>query len=286
MTAETKGAREAAGLRVGLIELGEGIVPRRLDQDCGSRRGGGGSGPQHSGEDPNPNPSPAALLLDDFADALAAYTRISARQNGTAAVAPRFVRVRLEAGHRLPATLESGCLAGCDVVICAAYCTTGAPDAVATLCAALQDGSASASDAPRPESTAANDTIRPGTPIGMLAAGNVHDGSDAREVVARAASTCQSSGHPWIGGVIVTDGALLPRLMRTPRLGAWRRGVSEAVDCLVAAVRLGRSLDEVEGILGAGTENLDARHRVPSVIVASPHTLWRSVVSKCRRLGE
>lgn len=286
MTAETKGAREAAGLRVGLIELGEDIEPRRLDQDCGSRRGGEGSGPQRPGGGPSPNPSPAALLLDDFADALAAYARISARQNGTAAVAPRFVRVHLEGGDRLPATLESGCLAGCDVVICAAYCTTEAPDAVATLCAALQDGSTAASDAIRPESTAANDAIRPGTPIGMLAAGNAHDGSDAREVVARAASACQSAGHPWIGGVIVTDGALLPRLMRTPRLGAWRRDVSEAVDCLVAAVRLGRSLDEVEDIMGAGTENLDAKHRAPSVIGASPHTLWRSVVSKCRRLGE
>lgn len=275
MTAATKGAREAAGLRVGLIELGEGCEPRHPGQDCGSRRGGEGSGPQHSGEGPNPNPSPAALLLDDFAGALAAYTRISARQNGAAAVAPRFVRVRLEAGHRLPATLEAGEIAGCDVVICAAYCTTGAPDAVATLCAALQDGSA-----------AANDTIRPGTPIGMLAAGNAHDGSDAREVVAQAASACQSAGHPWIGGVIVTDGALLPRLMRAPRLGAWRRDVSEAVDCLVAGVRLGRSLDELEDIMGAGAENLDAKHRAPSVIVASPHTLWRSVVSKCRRLGE
>lgn len=275
MTAATKGAREAAGLRVGLIELGEGCEPRHPGQVCGSRHAGEGSGPQHPGEGPSPNPSPAALLLDDFADALAAYTRISARQNGTAAVASRFVRARLEAGHRLPATLEAGGLAGCDIVICAAYCTTRAPDAAATLCAALQDGSA-----------AANDAVRPGTPIGMLAAGNAHDGSDAREVVARAASACQSAGHPWIGGVIVTDGALLPRLMRTPRLGAWRRDVSEAVDCLVAAVRLGRSLDEVEGILGAGTENLDARHRAPSVIVASPHTLWRSVVSKCRRLGE
>lgn len=275
MTAATKGAREAAGLRVALIELGEGCEPRHPGQVCRSRHAGEGSGPQHPGEGPSPNPSPAALLLDDFADALAAYTRISARQNGTAAVAPRFVRVRLEAGHRLPATLEAGSLAGCDIVICAAHCATGAPDAAATLYAALQDGSA-----------AANDAVRPGTPIGMLAAGNAHDGSDAREVVARAASACQSAGHPWIGGVIVTDGALLPRLMRTPRLGAWRRDVSEAVDCLVAAVRLGRSLDEVEGILGAGTENLDARHRVPSVIVASPHTLWRSVVSKCRRLGE
>ena len=275
MTAATKGAREAAGLRVGLIELDEGCESRHPDQVCGSRHAGEGSGPQHPGEGPSPNPSPAALLLDDFADALAAYTRISARQNGTAAVVPRFVRARLEAGHRLPATLEAGGRTGCDVVICAACCTTGAPDAAATLCAALQDGSA-----------AANDAVRPGTPIGMLAAGNAHDGSDAREVVARAASACQSTGHPWIGGVIVTDGALLPRLMRTPRLGAWRRDVSEAVDCLVAAVRLGRSLDEVEGILGAGTENLDARHRAPSVIVASPHTLWRSVVSKCRRLGE
>lgn len=275
MTAATKGAREAAGLRVGLIELDEGCESRHPGQVCGSRHAGEGSGPQHPGEGPSPNPSPAALLLDDFADALAAYTRISARQNGTAAVAPRFVRVRLEAGHRLPATLESGCLAGCDVVICAAYCTTGAPDAVATLCAALQDGSA-----------AANDTIRPGTPIGMLAAGNAHDGSDAREVVAQAASACQSAGHPWIGGVIVTDGALLPRLMRAPRLGAWRRDVSEAVDCLVAGVRLGRSLDELEDIMGAGAENLDAKHRAPSVIVASPHTLWRSVVSKYRSLGE
>ena len=275
MTAATKGAREAAGLRVGLIELDEGCESRHPGQVCRSRHAGEGSGPQHPGEGPSPNPSPAALLLDDFADALAAYTRISARQNGTAAVAPRFVRARLEAGHRLPATLEAGSLAGCDIVICAAYCATGAPDAAATLCAALQDGSA-----------AANDAIRPGTPIGMLAAGNAHDGSDAREVVARAASAFQSAGHPWIGGVIVTDGALLPRLMRTPRLGAWRRDVSEAVDCLVAAVRLGRSLDEVEGILGAGTENLDARHRAPSVIVASPHTLWRSVVSKYRRLGE
>ena len=275
MTAATKGAREATGLRVGLIELDEGCESRHPGQVCGSRHAGEGSGPQHPGEGPSPNPSPAALLLDDFADALAAYTRISARQNGTAAVVPRFVRARLEAGHRLPATLEAGGLTGCDVVICAACCTTGAPDAAATLCAALQDGSA-----------AANDAVRPGTPIGMLATGNAHDGSDAREVVARAASACQSAGHPWIGGVIVTDGALLPRLMRAPRLGAWRRDVSEAVDCLVAAVRLGRSLDEVEGILGAGTENLDARHRAPSVIVASPHTLWRSVVSKCRRLGE
>lgn len=275
MTAATKGAREAAGLRVGLIELDEGCEPRHPGQVCGSRHAGEGSGPQHPGEGPSPNPSPAALLLDDFADALAAYTRISARQNGTAAVAPRFVRVRLEAGHRLPATLEAESLAGCDVMICAAYCTTGAPDAVATLCAALQDGSA-----------AANDAIRPDTPIGMLAAGNAHDGSDAREVVARAASACQSAGHPWIGGVIVTDGALLPRLMRAPRLGAWRRDVSEAVDCLVAAVRLGRSLDEVEDIMDTGTENLNDKHRAPSVIVASPHTLWRSVVSKCRRLGE
>ena len=275
MTAATKGACEAAGLRVGLIELDEGCESRHPGQVCGSRHAGEGSGPQHPGEGPSPNPSPAALLLDDFADALAAYTRISARQNGTAAVAPRFVRARLEADHRLLATLEAGDLTGCDVVICAACCTTGAPGAAATLYAALQDGSA-----------AANDAVRPGTPIGMLAAGNAHDGSDAREVVARAASACQSAGHPWIGGVIVTDGALLPRLMRTPRLGAWRRDVSEAVDCLVAAVRLGRSLDEVEGILGAGTENLDARHRAPSVIVASPHTLWRSVVSKCRRLGE
>lgn len=275
MTAATKGAREAAELRVGLIELGEGIEPRHPGQDCGSRHAGEGGRPQHPGEGPNPSPSPAALLLDDFADALAAYTRISARQNGTAAVAPRFVRVRLEGGDRLPATLEAESLAGCDAVICAAYCTTGAPDAVATLCAALQDGSA-----------AANDATRPGTPIGMLAAGNAHDGSDAREVVARAASACQSAGHPWIGGVIVTDGALLPRLMRAPRLGAWRRDVSEAVDCLVAAVRLGRSLDELEDIMGAGTENLDAKHRAPSVIVASPHTLWRSVASKCRRLGE
>lgn len=275
MTAATKGTREAAGLRVGLIELGKGCEPRRPSQDCGSRHAGEGNGPQHPGEGPNPNPSPAALLLDDFADALAAYTRISARQNGTAAVAPRLARVRLEAGHRLPATLESSGLTGCDVVICAAYCTTGAPDAVATLCAALQDSSA-----------AANDAIRPGTPIGMLAAGNAHDGSDAREAVARAASACRNAGHPWIGGVIVTDGTLLPRLMRTPRLGAWRRGVSEAVDCLVAAVRLGRSLDELEDIMGAGTENLDAKHRAPSVIVASPHTLWRSVASKCRRLGE
>lgn len=275
MTAATKGAREATGLRVGLIELDEGCESRHPGQVCGSRHAGEGSGPQHPGEDPSPNPSPAALLLDDFADALAAYTRISARQNGTAAVAPRFVRARLEAGHRLPATLEAGGLTGCDVVICAACCTTGAPDAAATLCVALQDGSA-----------AANDAVRPGTPIGMLAAGNAHDGSDAREVVARAASACQSAGHPWIGGVIVTDGALLPRLMRTPRLGAWRRDVSEAVDCLVAAVRLGRSLDELEDIMGAGAENLDAKHRAPSVIVASPHTLWRSVVSKCRRLGE
>lgn len=275
MTAATKGAREAAGLRVGLVELGEGCESRHPGQDCGSRHAGENSGPQHPGEVPSPNPSPAALLLDDFADALAAYTRISARQNGTAAVAPRFVRVRLEGGDRLPATLEAESLAGCDVVICAAYCTTGAPDAVATLCAALQDSSA-----------AANDAVRPGTPIGMLAAGNAHDGSDTCEVVARAASACQSAGHPWIGGVIVTDGTLLPRLMRAPRLGAWRRDVSEAVDCLVAAVRLGRSLDEVEDIMGAGAENLDARHRAPSVIVASPHTLWRSVVSKCRKLGE
>ena len=60
---------------------------------------------------------------------------------------------------------------------------------------------------------------------------------------------CDRSGFVWSGGVVAAGADALPRLMRSPRLGRFRRPLSEAIDALVAAVRLGCAYGDLPRVL-------------------------------------
>ena len=70
----------------------------------------------------------------------------------------------------------------------------------------------------------------------------------ADEQAARAAA---AAGFTWCGGCILGRAGALARLTRSPRMGFWRRPVSQACDRVVGAARLGLSLSDAAAVTGA-----------------------------------
>lgn len=214
------------------------------------------------------NASAAGLVLDDFRAALIAYARLSSTDPQAAAHPPLLhVDVAREDERNVgdgedpvhPATA----LATCDAVV-AVYAPGNAEPprkpAAQTLGAALTQ-------------LAARGRLMPETRIYGIACAARADGADGVHALDDAARACAQASLAWCGGTVITDAGLIPRLMRAPRLGMWRRPVSRAIDRLVAAVRMGCALDELDTLLG-----VDPAHASGDAItVASPHTLWRAV---------
>lgn len=76
-----------------------------------------------------------------------------------------------------------------------------------------------------------------------------------------AAAICQERGARWGGAVVLGESALYPKLFRSPRLGAYRRPLSQAIDRLVAAVRMNATMEETARITGRSTcENVVAEN--------------------------
>lgn len=191
--------------------------------------------------------SPARLVLDDFADALAAYVRIAARTMGED---PRQARLPLERfsfdgtlstrdadDPRLDAQgggdaskTSHPALDQCDTVVVSAAAVDICPGATAA--EALRR-------------LAELGLVAPGTRVGAIVASDDWDASAASATCDALRAACDAAGLVWIGGVAVGGGALIPRLMKSPRLGMWRRPLSEAVDRLIAAVRMGCTLGEL-----------------------------------------
>lgn len=169
-----------------------------------------------------PAEAPAALVLDDVADALVAYARISARRLGEdpALSAPETVAVDL-ADSDLADTGVPAALARVDSAVVA--CTADA-DAARTV-RALNLGAGR-----RLYAVVITDEWAP-------------DG--AERALERFAAACRALPVRWCGGVAVGGGRTIPRLMRSPRLGMWRRPLAEALDQLVAALRMGCSVAEL-----------------------------------------
>lgn len=78
-------------------------------------------------------------------------------------------------------------------------------------------------------------------------------------------SKCGDYGLVWSGGIAAGGGTLLERLMRCPRLGMWRRPLSEAVDKMIAAVRMGYTLPELDrGTMAFGALQVPKRAGDPT----------------------
>lgn len=215
-------------------------------------------------------PSAAALLLNDAADALVAYARMAAREAGSGKAAlPELMRTSIWPGYEVEAA-DGRDGAGarplsqpCDALVCTIDASAeerrvhGLEEALATACT-LAAGNAR---------------------VYAIVAVHDPDGFDAMWTLQRVATACAHDGLLWSGGLVVTDAELIPRLMRTPRLGAWRRPVSEAIDRLVAAVRLNCSLSAVDSLLEGHTANGDSS----GYLIASPNHLWRSIAGLVAR---
>lgn len=214
----------------------------------------------------NAGNSAADLLLSDFHDALRAYTRLSAYASEESRC-PVFVRAECTPNgsprilERPECESETCDIASCDTIVLAHEVASPAD------CAPLADVL---------HALASSNALNPTTRFYAIICDSCssEDTAAAREAV----RACQQVDACWSGAVVVTDAQLIPRLMRVPRLGMWRRPVARAIDRLVAAVRMSCALDELDELLGVDPE----RANTSNVLVASPHPLWRTIASRMR----
>lgn len=179
----------------------------------------------------------ARLMLEDFADALRAYARMG--------------------GAEPPETLwlEPGEPAW-----------GGRPDAL-VIAFRLRGGTL-------PERVGRAADAAPGgaVPSYALCCTDGFDAADALPALDALATRC---GAGWRGGVSAGGGALVPLTARSPRMGTLRRWRSEAVDALVAAVRMGVGVEEA-----AALTRDETRRREGGVILARcplPRPVYRLV---------
>lgn len=210
--------------------------------------------------------SAADLLLNDFHDALLAYTRLSTCESEEPQY-PAFVRAECAPNGSLRILEQPGYEdadrdpAGWDTVVFA--CEVTSPADCELLGGTLR-------------ALASSRVIKPETHLYAIICDSCssEDTATVRDVV----RICQQVDARWSGAIVVTDARLIPRLVRAPRLGMWRRPVSQAIDRLVAAVRMSCALDELDELLGVESEHASTS----SVLVASPHPLWRAIASRMR----
>ena len=162
----------------------------------------------------------AGLLLDDFAEAFAVYARLSAAEHGNAAAAAPVLQQIF-----LPDMSASA---------------QGALDGTARFDAAVIGFAAEYPHAPN-----ISHMVVPGTRVYamcVLAKAAAGDDMERRGIdgaLGALAHACRQDDLAWSGCLAVTGADLLPRLTRSPRMGMFRRPVSEAVDRLILSVRTG-----------------------------------------------
>ena len=171
------------------------------------------------------------LLLEDFSSALGAYAWMSGAQK------PQVCRPGCGGAANLP------------VGVSAIVVALPADADVGTNLARALEGAGLDADAPTPPLVYAITYIKESA-----------SEKDAARLDS-AAAICQERGVRWGGAVVLGESALYPKLFRSPRLGAYRRPLSQAIDRLVAAVRMNATMEETARITGRSTcENVVAEN--------------------------
>ncbi len=161
----------------------------------------------------------AGFMLDDFAEAFAVYARLSAAEHGGAASVPVLQRISLpDMSASAQGTLDETNHFDAAVIGFAAECPhvpelsrMVVPGARVYAVGALTDAAA----------------------VG----GTERYGID--EAFGALAQVCRRDDLTWSGYLAVASAEVLPRLTRSPRMGMFRRPVSEAIDRLILSVRTG-----------------------------------------------
>lgn len=162
----------------------------------------------------------ASVLLNDFAEAFAVYARLSAADHGdVAASAPSLQRISLpDISPSAQGALDK----------------TGRFDAAVIGLAAEY-----------PHVPDISHMVVPGARVYamcVLADAAADDDAEQRSIdgaLGTLAQACRRDDLTWSGCLAVTCAEVLPRLTRSPRMGMFRRPVSEATDRLILSVRTG-----------------------------------------------
>ncbi|QWT17331.1 hypothetical protein KPC83_05670 [Collinsella sp. zg1085] len=88
-------------------------------------------------------------------------------------------------------------------------------------------------------------------------------------------AVCEQADMHWLGGVQVYSAEQLLALNHEPRMGCFRRPISEAMDSLIAAVRSKVATWESAGHLFANTQNPPDEHGIIHAKLGGPRWLMR-----------
>ena len=187
----------------------------------------------------------AGAVLDDFADALAAYARSSS------SAVPDMVRIAADSGDRPSAF---------DAVVIACSLAPDAPLALqSTAC----------------ERALLRCALEPHVRAYAVAISDAYEPEPACDALLAFEGICDASGIIWCGGVAIGAGSLIARTRKSPRMGTLRRARSQAIDRLIAAVRLGTNVDQALELAG-GAGN-PASPDILTVPCPLPRFLYRHI---------
>ena len=156
-----------------------------------------------------------AAVLDDLADALRAYDRLARLRLGDESAKPLVVtRTEVTCADEPDRAGEA------DALVLGTNGADGHEEALHTL---AEDGA-----------------IGQDRPVYLVFVGEDKPAASVQALEA----ACEGAGLAWAGGLVVPGWALVPGLLRHPRMGALRRPLSEATDDLVAAIRSGFTVEE------------------------------------------
>lgn len=163
-------------------------------------------------------------IARDFADAVAAYSRLSKTQ------APKVELAELKTWQEAPQQAEPTSL-----VLVGPLSTNDAHTGM--LSEAIEH---IVKSIPR-----SNEPL-----IYVVAYGDAAPSASDRQALAALRPDIERMGANWGGALLLGDADTFERLYRLPRLGTHRRPISKAIDLLVCAARLGEPLDKAMRSIG------------------------------------
>ena len=164
-----------------------------------------------------------AHLLDDLADALGVYDRLTRQSSDTPGTPVTLQRVPSDV-RAWPSRVSP-----CDALVLGLRVDNGPNAATDAFVREALSNLLGACD--------------PGTRLYTLACSVPSNPASAHEQLSRIAHACEASPCTWSGGLALGGAPAIAAQARAPRMGVLRRARSEAIDRLIMAIRCGMSLD-------------------------------------------
>lgn len=208
----------------------------------------------------------SAALLADFADALLAYERQSARELGLASNPPELRDYALRPGGEMVAARD----------------VEGPAEKTPPPVDALVLGFPLDTDSPAPvrpdglEPLSEKGLLAPGVLVYAVCTAEAGRAGGASQRLLPLSQWCESHAARWCGALVVERGSETAGMVGLPRMCLARRNVSEATDRLVAAVRAGLTVRQAARIFGATRRQAElaerdiikGRYPLPAAILA------------------